>query len=840
MKAVAGALMGPVGFIVGPLLAAGLKRAGENLPAGLQPLCEALSSVFANLAGDALANTVRELVPEQSNRPLRRAIVLSIKQGLAEAQNGIAQQGIFADRFDDWFGLWRRRLDRALKTPEDTATLFRSGQEPDAERWATLADEEWWPQFQPVLLRWAHEQQEWEQASTPGSPLDLSSIPEKLENYLRDRLRELTEAALRDRLESPGEGPAWIAWQQEFLRALARRGGQLNHQLEALASQLADEFAGVHRHLETTTEKILDEIRSTRRATRTPPQALVNLPDLSQPVLGRDAVALAILTYLEQQRVAVIVAPPMFGKTALIRRLLQEVTDGNAIKRPGPAGIVYLAGRLTLPLIFRESGRLTGEADQWAERAQPSGPVKDKILDYWNYLDSHGMVWLILDSFDETLDASGAVEDPEVAEWLNEFLRRASPHRMILASRVAPPLRGVQPLGEATRALWDGLELADCIQLWRQVLIDVPASEATEDLLEQLSARLHGMPAAIRAAAEYVNQLRTGGITPRRLLSDAQFFADFDRNDREKGFQSMIRRLVDTLDRPTRDLLELWSVLPEPVPEKAGEAVLPAGTLVRILARLAGSVMLAAVERDAFGELWYRLHPVARQVVRQTEVHLKPEWLDYWLDEGNSAYKTKRFLMAAALYECARQVAEQLVLAGRADLKENLATALMNRGVALDSLKQYSEALDCFARAIQIREELVQAGRADLKEDLATALINRGVALDSLKQYSEALDCYARAIQILEELVQAGRADLKENLAMALENKHVCVEAQGDLSQALELIRRAVEIRQELYEQGYTHQAGELRRAREWMAQTLDRLGRTVEAAQVRAASSQL
>jgi hypothetical protein len=75
---------------------------------------------------------------------------------------------------------------------------------------------------------------------------------------------------------------------------------------------------------------------------------------------------------------------------------------------------------------------------------------------------------------------------------------------------------------------------------------------------------------------------------------------------------------------------------------------------------------------------------------------------------------------------------------------------------------------------------------------------------------------------------------------MALENKHVCVEAQGDLSQALELIRRAVEIRQELYEQGYTHQAGELRRAREWMAQTLERLGRTVEAAQVRAASSQL
>src|SRR5437762_3230825 len=148
---------------------------------------------------------------------------------------------------------------------------------------------------------------------------------------------------------------------------------------------------------------------------------------------------------------------------------------------------------------------------------------------------------------------------------------------------------------------------------------------------------------------------------------------------------------------------------------------------------------------------------------------------------------------------------------------------------------QFGAAVECYDRAIEIREELVRGGRADLREDLATALMNKGVALGNQKQFGPAVECYDRAMEIREELVGGGCADLREDLAMTLGNKHILVEIQGDPAQALDLIRLAVGIRRELYEEDYSHQTEEFLQALEWMAQTLDSLGRAREARECRA-----
>ncbi|HEY6341771.1 MAG TPA: tetratricopeptide repeat protein [Bryobacteraceae bacterium] len=660
-----------------------------------------------------------------------------------------------------------------------------------------------------------------------------------------------------------------------------------------------------------------------------PALALVNVPDLTRPIVGRDDQAKFLLEYLETHRIAAIVAPPMFGKSAVVRRLLREVTDGVRIKREGLAGIVYLDGPLTLGRVFRETGRLTGQSEDWSQRADSPGGVADKLRDYWSYLQAFGPVWLILDSFEENLRGP---QDPTVAEavepWLASFLKRQSPHRLILASRVAPRAKGVHPLAEIRNALDSGLKEAASLELWNDVLAGAcDGEDASDAVLLELSRRLRHMPAAIRAAGEYVLALAPA-LTPRGLLERPAFFADFDKGDRERGFQSVIRQLAAALDADSRRLLALMAFLPEPVPEEACRTVLDEVPLAQTLARLAGSVMLASMERDVFGTHWYRLHAVVRQVLDTDASGLAAEsgWVGYCIEEGSRAQRDKRFVLAGSLQDCARafaeklglredvatalvnkgnalanlkrleealacydraieireelvragrpdlskgdlredmasalmnkgvalgglrrfdeeltcydraiEISEELVRAGRSDLAEDVATALMNRGVALGSLRRFDEELTCYDRAIEIREELVRAGRSDLRENVATALMNKGVALWSLERLEEALACYDGAIEIREELVRAGRSDLRENVATALENKHVLIEQQGDLTQALDLIGRAVAIRRQLHKEGYRHQASEFRRSLEWMAETLDSLGRAEEAAALRA-----
>jgi hypothetical protein len=294
---------------------------------------------------------------------------------------------------------------------------------------------------------------------------------------------------------------------------------------------------------------ILDEVRAgfaevlkrLPAAAPAPALALVNVPDLSQPIVGRDDQAKFLLEYLETHRVAAIVAPPMFGKSAVVRRLLREVTDGVRIKREGLAGIVYLDGPLTLGRIFRETGRLTGQSEDWSQRADSPGGLADKLRDYWSYLQAFGPIWLILDSFEENLRGphNPAIADLEVEAWLAALVHRQSPHRLILASRVAPRAEGVHPLAEIRNALDSGVEEAACLELWIDVLgLDVLGNDvlagasargdASDAVLLELSRRLRHMPAAIRAAGEYVLALAPA-LTPRGLLERPAFFADFDK-----------------------------------------------------------------------------------------------------------------------------------------------------------------------------------------------------------------------------------------------------------------------------------------------------------------------
>src|SRR5438067_10535092 len=65
--------------------------------------------------------------------------------------------------------------------------------------------------------------------------------------------------------------------------------------------------------------------------------------------------------------------------------------------------------------------------------------------------------------------------------------------------------------------------------------------------------------------------------------------------------------------------------------------------------------------------------------------------------------------------------------------------SLMNKGNALQSQGRLAEAEAAFECAIEIREALVRAGRRDLENGLAMALVNKGNALRRSEEHTSEL-----------------------------------------------------------------------------------------------------
>ncbi|MBL8233396.1 MAG: tetratricopeptide repeat protein [Bryobacterales bacterium] len=530
-------------------------------------------------------------------------------------------------------------------------------------------------------------------------------------------------------------------------------------------------------------------------------ESVINPPRLDDPVIGRDAEAQLLLKHLRKEKAVAIVAPSFFGKTSIIRRALREVTDGVRITDESVKAILYFEGELRLSGLFGETGRLTGESDGWTEFAGSNEELAKKVSAYWSYLDRCGPVWLILDSFEANLSTpeNPVLKDDAIRQWLEAFLRRQSAHRLIMASRFDPRLRGVLNLPAISRALTEGLPEEDCVELWRRVLtVEDGASDA---VLRELSQRLHRMPAAIRGAAEYVNY-RSSEATPEDLLRNSKFFAKFDRGDIEGGFQYVLRELIGQLQPGTRRLLRYLAELPEPVPRRALTVLADEVELIDLLEMIQTSVIVANQAKDVFGDRWYRLHGTARKVLAEESAVSTREHAHHCIREGNAAQKGKRFVLAESLQECARVIAQRLVDAGEVDALADVATALMNKGVALMEQKRYGEAVASNDRAVVSYEELVKGGRSDLREHLATALMNKGVVLQLQKSYGEAMVSYDRAVVSYEELVRGGRSDLREDVAKALMNRGVALTNQKRYEEALASCDRALASYRELVKGG--------------------------------------
>jgi len=271
IRVAASSIVGPFGFLVAPALAAVAIRLGEMLShddSGIETAAsDVLNHILGHLSGDATKEFFDSL-GELHNHDLTRVTVAALREGLSFAHSSIAPPDrILVDRFDAWFALWDRRLDRALKSEDNSIGLFYSEAEVDAIALASLEDDQIWPVCEVLLLRWATDQQAFE-----GSRLvDTSTLPDELHGYLSDRFIEMSRhgmsLVLRDRSQRRG----WIAWQQRFLEAVANETRKSNRRVaehldlliknsSLMNSWLQEQFSDLNNRLEAIYEMLRSDI----------------------------------------------------------------------------------------------------------------------------------------------------------------------------------------------------------------------------------------------------------------------------------------------------------------------------------------------------------------------------------------------------------------------------------------------------------------------------------------------------------------------------------------------------------------------------------------------------
>jgi hypothetical protein len=302
IRLAAASVVGPFGIVVAPVLAAVTMRLGEMVshdePGVGSVISEVLNHIFGHLSGDATKEFLDSL-GDLGNHDLERATVAGLKEALAHAHRSIAPPGrIIVDRFDTWFELWERRLERGIKDVRETAQLFYSG-EVDPIMMASLDESHVWPVCETLLLRWADEQQIFEHYR----PLEVSSLPGELRQYLSHRFTGFVRHGMNMVLREKRYRRSWIAWQQRFLGAVAQQTRNSNKDVAERLEQLAKNddlmsswLVGQFDHLNKSLEAIHGLLQNDRNR-----QRMADQNDAAAP-LGPDARLKAVQRAVKARR----------------------------------------------------------------------------------------------------------------------------------------------------------------------------------------------------------------------------------------------------------------------------------------------------------------------------------------------------------------------------------------------------------------------------------------------------------------------------------------------------------------------------------------------------------
>jgi tetratricopeptide (TPR) repeat protein len=299
----------------------------------------------------------------------------------------------------------------------------------------------------------------------------------------------------------------------------------------------------------------------------------VNAPPAEVPEYfrGRDAEIEVLVDFLcnDSQRLLMITGRGGIGKTALVCHLLQSLQDGD----PPPAaaglkidGIVFLRVAGTYELnVRRLSEDLLRSKPEAAERLHHKldtlGPgTKDRVEALLEEFPA-GRTILVLDNFEDLIDAQRRVSHDEIAETLEILCRHPLRHglKVILTTRVAPrkPNLLAPPWGRLLE-LRRGLAPADAVAVLRAMDPDglVGLREASEELLHKAGELTEGNPRALETLAGILAGDFT--VTLEEVLEDAR---------RLPGdvLEVLIGEAFQRLDLPTQRVMQALAIYGRPV-----------------------------------------------------------------------------------------------------------------------------------------------------------------------------------------------------------------------------------------------------------------------------------
>jgi tetratricopeptide (TPR) repeat protein len=258
------------------------------------------------------------------------------------------------------------------------------------------------------------------------------------------------------------------------------------------------------------------------------------------------------------------------GKTALACRVLRGLEQGRWPQpEGGPAvdGVAYLSTRtdgVTLERLYLDGADLLGEAgarfkNVWSSRDLKPAEKVARLLEAFE----GGFYIALLDNLEDLADADGALTDPELVTFFQEWPRAPGGLRVLITSRV--PLR-FGPEAERRHRhvpLEEGLSTREGVQLLRELDPNGEhgVSTAPEGKLARAVRTLHGVPRALELVVSLLSPDNGAFVTLDEVVEG--FYSE------EEVVERLVEENYRRLSPDARRVAEALAVYREPVPEEA-------------------------------------------------------------------------------------------------------------------------------------------------------------------------------------------------------------------------------------------------------------------------------
>jgi tetratricopeptide (TPR) repeat protein len=676
--------------------------------------------------------------------------------------------------------------------------------------------------------------------------IDFTGSPETALARLREHLEWLQSPAgqlqqLKYRLADA---------QRELRRAATEQSTRVQGDIAELEAQIAHQ-EGILANPAAAEQRVDERVEHGLERERAPVKPLggvqhrakfINPPPAVPPTWfqNRHSESKSLANFLRDPglRLMTVVGRGGNGKSAMVCRLLKFLEVGQLPDDLGTLdvdGIVYLSNArtshpVTVPELYRGITQLLPE--EIAQRIEtlyrdPQAQTRD-VLEGLSKALSDGRRIVLLDNFEDSLDASAQIASAELNEVLRGFLELPFQGlKVIITTRVAPTdLADVEPGRQRRLDLEKGLEHPFAEDVLRAMDQDGLAGlqDASEALLSEARERTRGNPRALEHLYGILSADRD--TTLQEILNDTRRLLP------GKVVEVLVGEAFNRLDLPAQRVMQALATYRYPVPPVAVDYLLRPHVKGVDSAPILKRLVNMQFARRESGR--YYLHPVDREYAlgripqgnvddknaespllsQFTLAHRAAEWYketrkprEDWRNLEDLAPQLREFELrvTAEEYDDAAAVLQEITydyletwghfglsidLNGRLQGKITdpaLETAsAINLGNSLIRVGQCPEAIACYERALERARE--NASRIDE----SCARNGLGLAYAYLGDDDRAIEHYEAALAIDREVNnRAGEAIDLMNLA----NRY---SSSGQESKAIEYYQAALDIDREV------------------------------------------